>query len=167
MRHAGSVEARYFDPPLAEQASAVALLPRLWPGHWNPSKCGRPVDNSDSWPEGLTNGGDLVEHGGGTSANRPTLTSVTNRGSSAVPLKCQRSNGLGPRLEAEVCGQLGEGKRPGPRVETSSVMNPEIGISDPHNAAGLNPGLADLLEVLARLLREGSSGHGGTQGRQG
>lgn len=166
MRHAGSVEARYFDPPLAEQASAVALLPRLWPGHWNPSKCGRPVDNSDSWPEGLTNGGDLAEHGGGTSANRPTLTSVTNRGSSAVPLKCQRSNGLGPRLEAEVRGQFGEEKRPG-RVGASDRY--ETGNADfrPHNAAGLNPGLADLLEVLARLLREGSSGHGWTQGRQG
>ncbi|GMV72833.1 MAG: hypothetical protein AMXMBFR77_26700 [Phycisphaerales bacterium] len=34
MRHATSTPGRYFDPPASEQAAALAVLPRLWPGSY-------------------------------------------------------------------------------------------------------------------------------------
>ncbi len=51
MRHSGRVEHRYYDPPLAEQAEALARLPRLWP---STSEGGQPVDNArrlTEWPQ--------------------------------------------------------------------------------------------------------------------
>ncbi len=55
MRHAGRPEHRYYDPPLDDQAEALARLPRLWP-----SAAGV-VDNFVRGRKNLTGGGERAD----------------------------------------------------------------------------------------------------------
>ena len=162
MRHAGRVEHRYYDPALAEQAAAVAKLPRLWPEQAGPGRIRQPhVENS---PGDLTNRGHFAEDGSGTPVGSNDQSSSTERpGPVFQPPECQRSadlTGLGRQVE-KLMRAAGQGRpEESGTVESVPIMQPEIGISG--LIIGTDPNLlADLFEALARLLRTRSSGHEG------
>lgn len=170
MRHAGRVEHRYYDPPLAEQAAAVARLPGLWPEPGRPGGSGEPVDNRPDGSGGsddLTNRGRIAEDGRGTLLEAPPeeANSSTPPGSASPQAKCQRAERPGPVGVTEFLRTAGRGcPGSGGAVETCPGMRPEIGISGLITGTDSND-LADFLAALARLLRSRSSGHEGRSRR--
>jgi len=132
MRHQGRVEHRYFDPPLAEQAEAVAKLPRLWPeqGHLPPDCRVPPGGNVDNSESDLTSRGQPAEYGPGTSVVRSDhLNSRTRPGSASSPPKCQRRD---ERVElgrvTELLRAAGQGRsEESGTVQSGRIMQPEIG----------------------------------------
>ncbi len=129
MRHAGRVEHRYYDPSLAEQAAAVAKLPRLWPEQAGPGRSRQPiVENS---PTDLTNRRHSAEDGSGTPVGSHDQSSSTERpGPVSQPPECQRSavlTGLGRQVE-QLMRAAGQGRpeESGP-VQSVPVMQAEIG----------------------------------------
>lgn len=163
MRHQGRVEHRYFDPGLAEQAAAVALLPRLWPAAGPEPHGYRQPENGPAGGN-LTTGGPFAEDVRGTPVGSHLKPISTARpGPANGPPECQRSAvPAGPGRQVESLLRAAGQGRPEDRgsVQSSRVMQPEIGISGLITAADPND-LADLFEALARLLRTRSSGHDG------
>lgn len=161
MRHRGTTESRYYDPPLAELAHYAAFLPGLWPGAQN-GECGRIVDNSENRKMGercLT-----VRPKDGTV---PPLT----------PMKRHRQNSpkppADPRIDigvrtggvaatagsaefflAQFTQQLVSGLLPGDgRLCVSTCVMPITRLETPRSPNAV----ADFLESVARLLRSGAA----------
>ncbi len=167
MRHSGKVEQRYYDPTLAEQAAEVAKLPRLWPEQAGPTQQedGSPiVDNSGNSGLNLTRSGKGAHYVGGTRQEPPaTSQSVKRPGPPSEPCRVpttRTDGGLGRAIDGlmRAAGKGRDGHNG--RVESRPIMEPEIGISGSITAQDLN-NLADLFDVLSRLLRNRSSGHDG------
>lgn len=130
MRHSGRVEHRYYDPPLAEQAAAVAKLPRLWPEQAGPGPArGVPVENS---PEDLTRRGHPAEDRAGTLVDCSDQANSTERpGPVSQSPECQRSAvfmGLGRSVECLLRAAGQSRLEESGTVQAAPVMKPEIGI---------------------------------------
>lgn len=146
MRHSGRPEHRYYDPPLEEQAEALARLPRLWPESFphpaHTRKSGldtaeRPKETSHAEPPC-----DSSQHNPATPRPRPAT------GGSA-PKAGSLAGGSGTRRD----GSGGSARRR--RVGAADVSGAEMGISVLKTGGVSTEAIADLLEALARLLREG------------
>lgn len=130
MRHSGRVEHRYYDPPMAEQAAAVAKLPRLWPEQAGPGPArGVPVENS---PEDLTRRGHPAEDRPGTLVDCSDQANSTERpGPVSQSPECQRSAvfmGLGRSVECLLRAAGQSRLEESGTVQAAPVMKPEIGI---------------------------------------
>lgn len=153
MRHAGKVEARYYDPPLSEQAAAVARLPRLWPAVDNP------VDNSTPSGADLTFSGVGRQHAPATPMEPPRNNSTKSPGhdwaGASVWQSLSRQASPGDSVDLIYADLLG-GQLCGPALTEigSTLISPVMPIT------GLitvdRTLLAGLLETLARELRQGA-----------
>jgi integrase len=161
MRHQGGVEGRYYDPSPEDCAAAVAKIPNLWPDVMNPDrKSGR---DNDCDPKDLRHGPEKTgedaiardvdcrySHSGATQTKHSSESvSRSARPSSVAPPSLE---GNGPEHDPDSFGG-----KPG---ETSGKFKPPPDGSAPRHfgsLAGADPiALADFLESLARLLREGA-----------
>lgn len=157
MRHKGGVQGRYFDPPMGEQAEAVALLPRLWPIVDNRCTSGvRRLIIGESLEAGLTesDGVGRVSH----RANDPDPShSVSRPGPDRVPHRWHDDPRTRPGLNTErTPGQPGERVSESHRVESPRDLSQEMALPQLINATD-STAVADLLNALARLLRQGAA----------
>lgn len=164
MRHSGRVEHRYYDPPLADQAAAMAKLPLLWPAPAGPVPA-RPVHVGASvgnFPRDLTKRGHHAEDGAGTPVGSPKQPNSTDRpGPVHQPPECQRraiDTGLGREVE-QLMWAAGQGRpEESGTVEADPVMSPALGIVG-SDRAGSQPILCSRRdEVGLETGRHGQSG---------
>ncbi len=162
MRHRGTTESRYYDPPLAELARYAALLPGLWPGARNGER-GQFVDNSGNEktrPSRLT-----VRPKDGT-VSSPTPMQRHRQNSSQPPADREKSIGVGTGgvsttawgsaefSLAQFTQQLVSGLLPGDgRLCVSTCVMPITRLETPRSPNAV----ADFLESVARLLRSGAA----------
>jgi len=160
MRHRGTTESRYYDPPLSELARFAGFLPRLWPeGEFG----GREaiVDNSLNSNNPEVELTDARTHG-----NVPPLTPMKNHPHNSSKPHAEPRKAVGVRTggtDATAWGscelslssftqQLVSGLLPGDgRLCVSNVVMPITRVETPRSVNAL----ADLLEAVARLLRSG------------
>lgn len=162
MRHKGRTEHRYYDPPLEEQRKAVERLPRLWPEPGTPVRgCGQNVDNSGNSKCDLTTGGDVPEDGHGSRATQSQHASTRSRAAS-LPLDCQekRHDSARDHVDAALRAALEGRRESGPRDASRPILNPETTFSGFKMREDATEAVADLLDALSRLLRNGV-GHDG------
>jgi hypothetical protein len=161
MRHQGGVEGRYYDPSPEECAAAVGKIPNLWPDVMGGDRksaphndCG-PKDLRDgpekSGEDALASGVDSRYSVSGATQTKHSSESVSR--SAPPPSVAPPSHeGPGPEHDPDSFGG-----KPG---EISGKLKPEpLGASPRHfgSIAGADPiALADFLESLARLLRQGA-----------
>jgi integrase len=157
MRHSGGVEGRYYDPPMAEMAAAVARLPRLWPG-----ECGLNVDKAGGPPVDLTNRRGLADDGTATSTEPLPATNSANPPSPwpravGVATSGKDAGGLGGLLECSMPAPPGMVSFWSVPVGSlfSLPFNPVMPISGSINADS-TAAIADLFEAIARVLRNGA-----------
>lgn len=138
-RHTGSVQARYFDPPLSEQAAALATLPRLWPEDPRIQLDPPPPAPSRS-PDGSRTG----SPGQGTPRPAGSGQGVDNSNNPGPDLTRAR-NPADDGLTAAATSRRPRGRD----YEAENRHSP------PHNHGtdAEMAALADLLEAAARLLR--------------
>ena len=161
MRHQGGVEARYFDPPASECAAAVAKIPNLLPDVMGPDR--KSFDGNDCGPKDLRDGGrksfmKTVASGkecrySSSGATQPKHFSESVSSSAPPPSVAPPSlEGPGPEHDPDSSG--------GKLGETSGKLSPELLGASPRHFATLagadQTALADFLESLARLLRQGA-----------
>lgn len=160
MRHAGRVENRYFDPSLKEQAIQIARMPLLWPNAAHSA----PVDNPAPLGEnGRESKNDLTEPprkpilGTATRCADPRTTQQREQARAKPHLVARLSQSDGPVRVVESLGSVGIG------AESSAGVPPKLGTHNAdcrtHNGNVTQPdALADLLDAISRLLRNGASG---------
>lgn len=160
MRHRGTTESRYYDPPLSELARFSAFLPKLWPGARN-GESGLIVDNSE-----------FREMEERCLTERPKDGTV----SPLTPMTRRRQNSLKPPADPRIdigvrtggvaatagsaefflssfTQQLVSGLLPGDgRLCVSNVVMPITRLETPRSVNAL----AEFLEAVARLLRSGA-----------
>lgn len=161
MRHFNGVQARYFDPSLAEMKAAIDRLPRLWPAAMDIPW----AENSEEVC--LTNGTQMAEHVHARTGSHATSLPSTDPSKYHPPVLADRRE-----------GNAGEGNgldatsraRPSIEVEAAlhaAIMNPKMPRGGLINADS-NEALADLLDALARLVRqEAQNGTGRRRSRKG
>lgn len=163
MRHKGRTEHRYYDPTLEEQAKALQALPRIWPESGRPvGKSGPDVDNSGNRNSNLTTPLFRADDVGGTQAPESHNQSIPSA-AAPPPLECQRLRQSSTADEVDAVVKVlrtatrdrRENRKAGSIPADFASRNDLFRM---HNAAGLNLDLADLLDALARLLRNGA-GH--------
>lgn len=161
MRHQGGVEGRYYDPSPDECAAAVAKIPNLWPDVMGGDQ--KSFDDNDCGPNDLRNGrGNSFANGvasgadGRYSVSGATRTKYSSESvsSSAPPPSVAPPSleGPGPEHDPDSSGgKLGEtcGKFKPPPDGSALRHCGSLAGSDPN-------ALADFLESLARLLRQGA-----------
>lgn len=140
MRHRGRAEARYYDPPLEEQAAALSRLPRLWPeagggdgGYPHP-----PVDNQPPSHQNLTGEVSLADDG-----DRPSDDSRTAPQRGYAPGPDPTSSDGQSHVAGQGCGaqarSFGVGGPEARRKKRAGLkpgfLSPEIAIPDPKAAA--------------------------------
>jgi integrase len=162
MRHQGGVEARYFDPPASECAAAVAKIPNLLPDvTGGDRKSSVPngrggndlrTDDDKSFTNTIASGPDGRYSVSGATQTKHLSESVSRSAppSSVAPPSLE---GMGPEPDPDSFGG-----KPG---ETSGKFNPLPDGSAlrqlVENEVGADSNaLADFLESLARLLRQGA-----------
>jgi len=164
MRHAGRVEHRYYDPPLAEQAAALALLPPLWPQVKVGLKRARSVDKSIESHNRLTSEV-LHGHDRATTLGEPNRTnrldSADQTRPNAAGVVFESVPGLVSDLERRMKQAQGKGPAASSSEPASEPLNPTMGIQGLHLNAGSTHELADFLEALAKLIRSSGAGHEG------
>ena len=164
MRHRGTTENRYYDPPLSELAHFAGFLPGLWPEGRNGEREAI-VDNSLNWNNAEVDLTDARTHGN-VSPLTPMNTTRPNNSSKphADPRKAVgvRTGGTGATawgscelsILSSFTQQLVSGLLPGDgRLCVSCDVMPITRLETPRSANAL----ADLLEAVARLLRSGAA----------
>lgn len=156
MRHSGRVEHRYYDPPLEEQAAAANRMPRLWPEEPTPDG-GQVVHKPDFSGDDLTNSparsDDVAGARCSTNSKTPRPAGPLANGhlcatSISTSEVLQAAESLGAGLVGRHLGVPGLS----PRDFQSGNAHCQI-----ENRPRLNTDLADLLDSLARLLRNGAA----------
>lgn len=161
MRHQGGVEARYFDPPASECAAAVAKIPNLLPDVMNPDR--KSSRDNDCSPKDLRDGGEK-------SFTEPIATGEECRYSVSGADNTQQSSESEPRSAPSPRSAPASKEAKGPEHSSDSrgsqtgqrreVQSPAR--TDTQSAfclgsdAGTQLALADFLDSLARLLRQGA-----------
>jgi len=162
MRHQGGVEGRYYDPSPDDCAAAVAKIPNLWPDVMGGDR--KSFDDNDCGPNDLRDGpkksGEDALASGET--GRYSVSGVSHNS-----LHTSRSDSRSPGSFRDTPPSR-EGRRDEPDAdrsggkpgETATKLNPKS-LPACNRQLGLVLGadrnaLADFLESLARLLREGS-----------
>lgn len=127
MRHKGRTEYRYYDPPLDEQAKALAHLPRIWPDSGRPvGNRGPIVDNPQNSTSDLTTTPLRAEDVPASPASQSQPASTMSRAASP-PLDWQEKrldsarDQLDAILRAAFRGRRGSEKR----VQSRPVSTPE------------------------------------------
>lgn len=170
MRHAGKVEARYYDPSLEDQKVHVDKFPRLWPnlGENRVICTGQNRGNPESCPDGLTNRPQIAEDHGATAVLTGPSSSSAATPSSDLP-RWHAGNAFGGAADAELLRRSGvrsSGAGSGGdrrRVAPPNASGPGIAVSGLENLAGSNlDDVADLLEAIARLIRRPERGRHGS-----
>jgi len=173
MRHTGSVEARYYKPTLEEQRSALALLPRIWPEiigsemsatSWQPTGSDQASNISlDSKP--------YPADTQGATRSPPTKIEPTaaafERASEPLPDRVATTKGVRTALKGGAVGvRDGRAKaRAGGAVQSPEYVDPRMPIAGSKIEVD-RIALAQMHELIARLLREGA-GHGNGNERAG
>jgi len=173
MRHTGSVEARYYKPTLEEQRRALELLPRIWPeiigsevsaSSWTPTACDHASKNNvDSTPGCRHN----------ESATRSPTTTIepiaAAFGRESEPLTDRVATTKGVRTALKG-GRVGDSDRRAKARAGGAVQSPVIvDLVMPIAGSKIEVdriALAQMHELIARLLREGA-GHGNGNERAG
>jgi integrase len=103
MRHAGKVEARYYDPSLEEQILHVEKFPSLWPniGETRGVSPHRKCGESETRQSDLTRGGQTAEHSAATAVPKePHSTSAVSPLASSP--RWHPGDGYGGAVESEL-----------------------------------------------------------------
>jgi integrase len=161
MRHSGSVEACYIDPPMSECAAAVAKIPNLLPDVMGPDRKSSqpndcdPKDLRDADEKSFTKPiatGDAGRYSVSGAAQPKHSSESVSRSAPPPRVAPPSHEGTGPEHDPDSFGG-----KPG---ETSGKFDPEplrARNRQCQDIAGADPiALADFLESLARLLRQGA-----------
>jgi len=159
MRHRGRPEHRYYIPRLEEQRENLGTLPLL-------TGCGQPVNNAPALVRRLTDRVQSADSGHATSGSRPSDSTRPP----APPPRC-------PESHLAACGAAGHvestsepGAHAAVRETQSAISNPVMPILGFEKGGFVKPDspvLADLFDVLARLLRGAGDGSDRKQERRG
>ncbi|MCW5776388.1 MAG: tyrosine-type recombinase/integrase [Phycisphaeraceae bacterium] len=104
MRHSGRPEHRYYDPPLAEQAAALARLPGLWPVSY-PQTAHNPQLGLDT-----ARGGGDAQHAGPPHEEHPRTNPTTTRPRPATGGSAPQAGSLAGGLGAARAKRTGRGR---------------------------------------------------------